>query len=611
MKSENRSVAVFRDFEKLFKLAAFYQGQKDVLMRHVDMAGRNLATQLEDPDFQEGILQFDLLMTAVFSEGKEIFRSDRPESTMAYALFCEGVKSVIAARGLSGQELLQWVMLLREHLTPGKKEQGDLASVLWRNRFQHLRVSIYNALLEVEDIGQESLSPGEENDILAVEARADSLLEESALAGDFSKRRFGPGSLGLGSEAVLAGGRFSRDEFWSLPSIDRRAMRTLQPLSENEVNKLKSQLSSASYSERARNMLRFSASEVAPLRAEMESYDSNQIEFNLMTQIFVLLEQGDSESKAHFEMCRRQLEEMAQSIIERFHPSLILYFLKRLSAVKKHSSLAELIAGVNEKIRKSLESIDNQILLLEALGSPDSKASALQLLKLIPNDKWMGILDILIARRNERLLVEVLALMREKDPNFSSSLLALGFERLAGLIGPISRLNWPEKGAFLGKCLASRDSRLVGEALPLINQIEMPADLALSVFQRVDAGMQRLWMDRLLVEGPLDHWRAFVRGLFVSQVWRKVSEEPAVLMLKIFYKYFQLSSISELKPFVEERRLLLWPAYPRERDLILSALLTSKDRGLEPIKSEILKQESRVYFQSSSLRERLRSYNGR
>ena len=610
MKSENRSAAVFKGFEKMFRLSGLYQGNRDVLMQHVNLIDKTLSDALEDPEFQEGLLQFDFLMTAVYSDGNEVFRPDRPEVTMSYSLFCEGVKSVIVSRGFSGLELFEWISLLRDYLRPDRFDHSDLASILWRNRFQHLRVRIYNALLEVDEIGENLLAPGEETDVLAIEENADRLIEDAALEGDFKKKRFGQGRLEMGEKTAIHSVQGAMDEFWSLPSADRRALKAIHLLSDADVNRLKATLSDASYSERAKNVLRFSPSEIAPIRSEMESYDANQVEFNLMTQLFDLLDSELSGSENFSATAQDQLARIADSLMGRFHPSLILYFLKRLNACKRRPQLTSLVRTVTENLRKSLDLPKNQMLLLEALASPAGKPSALQLIKLLPLESWKTVIDILILRKNERLLVEVLDLLKSQDRKFEETLLSLGVDRLSSLVPSIMRLDWGEKKSFLVRCLSFRNPDLIRETLAFVASLEMPHEMAWQNFKRLGPADQRLWLDRLLAEGVLPQWRDFARLLFTKQSWRDAPDEVAVLMLRIFYKYFQSLSINELKPFVEERRFALWPAYPHERDLILSSLMTSRDRGLEPARSQMIAQESRLFFQSRDLRGRLRSFNG-
>jgi hypothetical protein len=611
MKSSNRSVAVFRDFEKMFKLSGLYQGQKDALGHHVNLIGKSLSNTLDDPDFSEGAVQFDFLMTAVYSNGQEIFRADRPELTMAYSLFCEGVKSILVSRGFTGSELYEWVQLLREHLRAGRNDQTDLASILWRNKFQHLRVSIYNALLEVEDIGSNPLDRDEKNEILESEESADGLVEQSALAGDFANsKRLGRGKLAPGEEKVGATIKDARDEFWSLPSVERRLAKTIKPLSEMDADRLRSYLSDGTYSERARSILRFVPSELAPIRAEMESYDSNQIEFNWMTRLFALLEASNSDAPGFLQFSTKQLEAVAQSIIQRFHPSLILYFLKRLNAVKSKPHLTQTVQEVLDRIRKALEIPDNQMLLLDALASPEGKASAIQLLKLISTDRWKVILDLIIARRNERVIADVLELIREREANFGDFLWDLGFERLAALLPAVALLNWDGRAAFLSRCLLSRSPHVIQQSLPFLSIVQLPTDAALQAFQKANHSNQRLWLEKLIADLAFPHWKDFVRALFAKQLWRNAPEDVAILMLKVFYRYLQAPCIKELRPFVETRRFVFWPAFPNERDLVLSSLLTSRDRGLEPTRTELIQQESRVFFQSRSLRDRLRSFHG-
>lgn len=604
MKFEARSAAVYRDFEKIYKLVALYSGDKNQLSQHVRHIDAMLQQNLDDPEFQEGLIQFDFLMTAVFAEGKEIFRSPSPELTMAYALFCEGVRSIIAMRGLSGNELMEWALLLRKTFDPKNKSGEDLASILWRNRFNHLRIQIYNALLNVDEIGL-SVAPVDEGfEAFKLEQkRLEKTLEEESLQ-DPSNRKFKTNQQKASSPAELV--KNIRDEFWSLPSA-QKFFHATAALDEKEVEKLKNQLSDAAYSDRAKNIVRFTAEEISALRGELEAYDANHIEFNLLNQHFNLIETSENLDSATRTFLLRQIETMVKSVIGRFHAGLILFLMRKLTSLKGKPELKDFIGDIAKLIRDSLQNEENRKLILESLETSEGRKTAFEVLPYISKKEWPSLLDQLIHSKRIKGIVGFLLFMKQNDENFEQTLYSLGAERLSVLLPALREIDWDKKSAFIIRCMQTKSPSLVEAALEFLAEVEMPVDQSLGIFRRLPDRAKSFWIEAILDQGDWFKWKAFAKSLLSQNDWIKANDVTALWILRFVMVVLGVEAFEALKPWVEARTFKFWPKFKRERDLILSSLLILKSPVTKALTSELIAREARVIFQNRDLKERLRS----
>jgi len=609
MKFEVRSAAVYKDFEKIYKLVALYSADRSRLEPHVGHLDATLQKNLEDPEFEEGLIQFDFLMTAVFSEGKEIYRSTSPELTMAYALFCEGVRSIVATRGLSGEELTDWAMLLRRTFDPKNQATEDLASILWRNRFNHLRIQIYNALLSVDEIGLSAnpIGGAEEAESFesfkAEQARLYQKLElESLQDPSQSRAKVGKSTSTLSPFLV----RNIRDEFWSLPSAQKYFHATVA-LEAQEVEKLRNQLADAAYSDRAKNIVRFTSEEISALRSELEAYDSNHIEFNLLSQHFTIIEGTRSFESGVRSFLLRQIETLVKSVIGRFHAGLILFILRKLTALKEREDLKDFVSEVTKLIRMSLQKDENRKLILESLESLEGRKTAFEVLPFISKQEWPSLIDQIIASRRLSGLTGFLMYMKQADPDFEQSLYSFGPERLVAILPALKDIEWDKRSSFIIRCLQAKSSELVEAALKFLGTIEIPPEQSLTIFKRLADKGKATWIDSILTKGEWYKWANFSRSLLRGEDWSKGSDVTALWILRLALVCLGSEAVNVLKPWVEARRFRFWPQFARERDLILTSLLIVKLPAIKAEVQEIVTKESKLLFQSNNLKERLRS----
>lgn len=603
MKSEARSAAVYRDFEKLYKLAALYQGNTKQLEPHVMNVDAMLQKTLNDSETSETVIQFDFLMSAVFSDGTEIFKPSAPELTMAYALFCEGVRSIITVKGLKGQEILEWCLLIRKTLDPSKKQEVDLASILWRNRFSHLRIQVFNALLNLEEIGLRENS--KELDAFRVEEESvDEILQREQLqTGPIRKFSVGPSSLQM--SRGLTEMQAIRDEWWSLPSAQRFAHTSIG-LEEKDVDRLRNQLADASYSERAKNLVRFSMEEVSALRSELEAYDANHIEFNLLSQTLSIFESSTLPSPHLQAYGLKVLENTLKSVIDRFHAGLILFLIRRLGPLKSRSDLKDFVANLVRMVREALQKDESRRLLLESLETPEGRKTGFELLGFVSKEEWPILIDILIAEKRTTGLEGFLRFLQKSNQKIDEALLAFGVQRLVHLIPLLRSIDWEGRQAFILRCLRSNQAQVADAAIDFLSDIELPPDQAFALFQKLSTASKIKFL-QIISERNTEVWKPFARLFLRSHSWKIYPDEISVPLLRFVILSLHDEALSALSPFIESRRWGFFPLYPVERNLVLSVLANLRSPQLRTKLTPILSREAGVFFQSRKLKERLRS----
>jgi hypothetical protein len=602
MKQEALSASVFRDFERLYKLVAFYRGDRRQLDRHIQQTDAALQSSLNSSDFDAGLVRFDFLMQAVLADGREVFRADRPELTMYYALFCEGVKSILVSRGLTGEELFEWCLLLRESLKPQDVGSLDLASILWRNKFNHLKIQVYNALLNVDEIGLvESAIRNETGPVDIEDARAGRSLT----------------SLGGESNPILSETEAfrirqkekERDHWWALPS-SKYFVHAAVTLNESEVAQLKVHLSDVAYSERASAIVRFHPDEIDAISSEFESYDANHIEFNLLEHLFQVCLTEESESNLPLTHLRKRFESVTQSVLHRFHSGLILLMLKRFQSLKKHAHLKPLVDSFVASLKATLKKPEAMKLVLESLESDEGFRTGKEILPFFGKDAWTAMLDILLEQKRSKGIVRLLEFIQSQTSDFEATMFSWGSERMARTVPYWGGLAWKE-GDFdrlVMKAMNSQSGELQAAALPFLASLRLTREQALGVLARIsDESRTKLFLEMGRREDLGQEWQGIVVAVLDRQLWFEYSESSALAFLRFALIVLKNNAIRYLEAVIRARKWRFWPRYPEERETALVALSQTKDPAVAAAAKSICREEASVFFQSESLKERLRS----
>ncbi len=600
MKAEVRSANVYRDFEKLYKLIGLYSGNLDQISSQVRYADAVLQENLK-AEGEDNSLKFDFLMTSVFSDGREVFRSQSPELTMAYALFCEGVRSVIATEGLTGQELVEWCQLIRKHLSSTTGGAEDLASILWRNRSVHIRAQIYNALLNLEEIGVQGLAEVSQETL--AETGLEKVLEKEHLE---SAKMAEPLS---SKEAEKGAGSFLKmmeDQKFVLPAA-QRFYRTVAQIDQKQLERLKSSLSDVGYSDKAKSLMRFNPEEVQALTEELESYNVNHVEFNLLVQIFSLIESAQSLDAQIQDSILRRLDTLIRSILQRFHTGLLSFLVKKLALLKNRQGFEKIYKLSTESVRKALDIEENRNSLLESLGSDEAAATAQELLQFYAPQQWPRLLDQVLYLKRPKAVHNFLKYIQKSSTDLESQLFAFGPERLKILIPHIVDWNWDKKQSFLLRCLQSRSPDVVAATLPYISRVKISSEQVLPLLERLTDRDRSRFLEALIDQKNFKEWEGVARVLVGSTLWRTGSENSALSVLRFVVYVLGEGAFPPLMSFVTERRWGFWARHPQERERILTALFSVRSTGLKSKLKELFQQEARLLFQSADLKERLKS----
>jgi len=333
MSSQKHAEALYRDFEKLYRLAGLYQNNTRQMEKQLQFVDNNLVQHLLQPFGAGGKVQFDILMASVYHSGEEVFRSKTPEFTISYSLFYEGIKSLTFTGGLKAGELWDWILSVKDCLAQMQEDQ-DLASMLWRKSYPHIKVSLYSALVSGASgaKGDES-DGGELTGALAFNISEDSEEFEAEFLKEVLSEEFSASNPDTPSGLEMIE--------WDLPDGDlvSKKLFSLGVMDDKASERLKKELADAAISDRAKGLVRFEREEVANLKQEIESYDQDQIQFNLVNFYLSLIEKEEGLSSKTSEDLLQAVESIVQAIVQRFHSGLVLFVLQRLGKWKDHPQL--------------------------------------------------------------------------------------------------------------------------------------------------------------------------------------------------------------------------------------------------------------------------------
>lgn len=593
MSSKKHAEAIYRDFEKLYRLIGIYKGNKSQMAKQVEFIGNNFDAHLREPfGAQDGVV-FDLMMSSVYFEGEEVFRSKSPEFTLSYVLFCEGVKSVLFRPELTAHELFDWVLVVRDNLYSTSDHQEDLASILWRQSNTNIRVALYNSLVSAASLG------------VSADMQALDLPDEEQSFDEFYEKEV--------YEDEFGGQQFERrwhkrDEAWDLPSGDlaSKGSVAMQDFDTHAGMQLRKELSDAAVSDRATRIVKFHREEVEALRSEMEHFDQNQVEFNTLVQYLDALEKALHQYPKLIHFISQSIVKIIQSIVKRFHAGLILFILRRLDQWKEHESLKDLHRQVVESLQGSLRGEENIRVLSGAFEKKNRFKLARGLLQFC-DPELFDLIFMELARTNridgrKRFLKAALDLGVEID----QLLMKWGEEAVVAALPAVEELEWKGKARFMLRCLSSKKYAVAEQAAQLVHQMELTPNEARKIYQSAPTTIRSIWLQKL-VQAPVNPaWKPFVQAGLSSGLWLQGKSELMALWIRLAFKYLKRQAFEILDPWVRERRLLIWPKHPKERTVILEVAMSLSDPILSKSVSDWASREKSLPMQSGSLKESLR-----
>ncbi|MBN8555020.1 MAG: hypothetical protein J0L93_06205 [Deltaproteobacteria bacterium] len=583
-------MSVYRDIEKIYRLYALYSGRVQAMEPHVKLIDQSLAQHLRGKDADLDWMQFEFLMTAVQSQGENVFISKQPETTLSYALFCEGIRALLISKNISAREVLDWCTRIRKYFIEIEKPEGsllDLASVLWKNPHPHLRVYLFNSLLELKE----------------VDPAAEGLELKNETGGLLDKDDDDLNNTGNNSKDEW----HSRDMDWELPSGDLvfSQMDAEEDLLKDKLTHLKQQLSDASINDRAERIMRFQEAEIEALKNEIETYDQNHVEFNLLVQFFTTLSESSDATSLGNALILENLKKMASSIISRFHGGLILFFLKRLQDYQTAKGSDQVTESLKKSLMEALAKPDHLRLLAEALTDASRYKIAKQLVVYLSRESQSHLLDFLIDQQNKAGIQHFLMMLIETDPTLDQDIFQWGDQRLIQVLPVLQTIPWSARSRFLIRCLRHRSLELNRAALPIIADLPIKSSEAMALYEKLSAHDRKILVDSFSNRPVLAEWAPFIQQVIRSGYWSLDNSDIALAWARAAFRYLGRRGFELLDPFVSSRKFILWPKFSVEREAALIAALQIKEPQLRAQVNQWAAREKGLFFQDSELKQKL------
>lgn len=586
---------IYRDVEKLYRLYALYNRSQEQLQQHVKIVDQNLAQNFGSGQLNREWVKFDFLMSGVKFEGSEVFKADIPETTFGYLLFCEGVKALLVSRNMEAKDLLQWETRIREFVESqdvGKNQESDLASMLWKNPHPSIRVYLYNSLLEVTSEGSDGSTD---------QGMGGALISDNTSMGVSSQT-----SGGIKGNVLWR----DRDVDWDLPSgeLVYHQMSEADDLKAEQVERLRAELADASVSDRARKILPFRSDEVDGLRQEMEMFDQNHVDFNLLARYFAVLKSSSKLDPKALAPILQAIAKVAVAIVDRFHGGLIVFYLKRLQMIEAGGVSADVVTKLRSYLKESVSKPENLLLLSSALNEASRVKIAKQLVEFLESKDRPILFTSLSDMNRENGIQAFLQVLIEKVPDLDQELLKWGEERIVRLIPHLQKLNWADSSKFFARCLRFRSPSILRAILPLLGELSMKFEEASSLFERLTDQEKHLFLEGLLSPRTLKDWAIFVRRYLQKDTWFQGSEDLTGLWTRVALRHLGGEAFQVIDPVIGARSFRFWPQYSTARSAILEVLLSHKESSLRSKIHELVDREKGLLFQNGELKQRLKDY---
>jgi len=598
MSSQKHAEAIYRDFEKLYRLSGLYKGDVRQIQQQLSFINNNLNVHMVEPFGRGASLRFDLLMSSVYFNGEQAFKAKTPEFTLSYALFYEGVKSINFLGGLTAEELFEWVEMIKKALRDGddldSDSESDLASVLWRKSSPNIKVALYNRFSDHE-IGSETQA------LQSLDFTDDSDEFEAQFVKEVLEGEFGDQKDGLDKS-------WNADGTWDLPGVDLivEKLGALGLYDRKVADRLKQELSDAAVSDRAKKILRFIPQEIQALRREMESYDENQVDFNLLVHYLGFLEKTKELSDAQAGSLMSSVKTIIQAVIKRFHAGLLLFTFKRFRLWKKSPELSKRFSDIEQELRLSLSTEKNLEVLAEAFANSSRQEIAKELILFCDPKYFQYTFNILIQRGSSIGQRRFLDTLIKNGVDLEKLLPSWGEKEILVALSELHELKWPKFSTFVAQCLRARSPRVIEKACEYLEHVVLPGEIALKIFTGLRPSLKRKWLIELQKISNYEGWKDFVKRAFDEAVWRDSPEDEMALWFIIGFKVLGSKLVASLDFYVKARKFWFWPKYPKDREVILSVAVTSSDRALQSEFRRWIEAEKKLIFQSAKLRSKLK-----
>jgi hypothetical protein len=493
---------LYFDLEKFHRIIGYYEGQK---IKPLEVHEKHISGDLEKffraPDQYIRRMQFDLFMTNVLWEQHRIFETDKPEATLLYLLFAEGIKSLVLLRDLSALEIKEWCVLVRDTLVAlDNGDSKDLASVLWKTPFRNLRTRIYNSLMDLTETRREK----REQDAIA-QGQPISSASSAPIA-----------------RSQTEVGWHEKDSEWDVPSAEnvQRSIEASRSMGSEEFCRLKDHLSSTSEKTYSNPILQISDHELELLSGEMSMYDQSHVEFNLLSWNLSVLDGSfgcDPETEKHIE---ESLSQLTRSFVSRFHPGLILHLMDHIDSLKqaRFESLRDRLKKVLEEAVSTPSNIKQ---LIDSLRDPTRARLSQRLFPFVSREQLPSVVDFYLEKKDEANLLIFLGTLFKRDLPLSEILTSWGEERLSKILPLFNQIQWDQKNEFLIKSLRSKFPQVVKEASYYILKLKMKPDHAYDIFRKLPAEILELWIKTLRDSPHSEDWKGFVETVAKSELWLK------------------------------------------------------------------------------------------
>lgn len=544
----------------------------DVHEKHIQ---QSLEAHLRDPKEYLRRIQYNLQMTEAMVGARPVFKTDKPELSLVYTLFSEGIQALIALRDMSAHDLKEWCILVRKTLLEfDDGNMKDLASVLWRSPSRNIRTRVYNLLSDLEaELGT---------------------VEDSS-----DPNKTGPSW-------------HRRDQEWDLPEAKNLTRRGLDnaDASSDRLQQMKNQLQSLDVGGSLPAELKLSPAEISTLSQELSFFDQNHIDFNLLNCFLQNATQSKEMEPATQKYLSQTLANVAQGIVSRFQPSLIFFLLHE---IRKFSSgqLLELKAKIESEITKTLRHPANEKRLISSLSDPVRAEVTKKLFPYLDSAQFATVIDFYITFNDKDGLVEFLKVILEQHPDADNIIFQWGEERLSHILPLFRRLDWPRKYDFLKRAVRSSSMKVAKQASYYIPNIPFETKQALQTYQALHDDVKEIWMKAFLEQPSRENWIPFFAELFKSGLWflansKVIGNRIAIGWVDVAMKYVKERAIAWISPWTSARSFFLWPQYPEPRECCLMSLLQQRSLHGHPDVQNLLKREATLLFQGSELKASLK-----
>ncbi len=282
----------------------------------------------------------------------------------------------------------------------------------------------------------------------------------------------------------------------------------------------------------------------------MEHLDQTQLDFNALVHYIEILECAPPSGWSSLGYALGGFNEVMKSVVDRFHPGLILFVLKKIEKWSTRERYQELYSKIGGELRKCINLEENIKNIASAFYFEQKRSLATELLKFVDRKYVPFMIQYMLDERLDLGVKPFAEALLRTDYKIEEEFFLWPEDLQVSCIPLLAEINFSQRGEWLSRAMRNRSGRVRQVAVRYVALAKLDPVQSIGLFERLDSSSQKIWLESLLTNPINESWKPFVSGLIKSGKWTSWPEEISSLFVRLVFKYMGKPAIEVFEPWV-------------------------------------------------------------